>query len=77
MPGASEAGVWFGAGEHAKEGDGTVKGIKLGSGFKLTKDDKIVRDEGARLDKLPVNLRIAAKNSTKVKVAKGIRPRQG
>ncbi len=54
-----------------------MKGIKLGSGFKLTKDDKIVRDEGARLAKLPVNLRIAAKNSTKVKVAKGIRPRQG
>jgi len=49
-------------------------GIAL-PGFKLDTNGKVVADHGARLAKLPVNKRIAAQNSKRVRVvAKRGRP---
>lgn len=46
-----------------------MKGINIGSGFKLSKDGKTVEpDHAARRAKLPVNKQIAAREGAKNKV---------
>lgn len=47
-----------------------LKGIKIGSGFKLAKSGKLERDEAARIAKLPVNKQIAARKSNRVRISK-------
>lgn len=39
-------------------------------GFKMTKEGRIVKDEGAAIAKLPVNKRIARTKSTRIRVVK-------
>lgn len=54
-----------------------MKGIKLGHGFKLTKDGKIAEDTAAREAKLDVSTRIKRRSSRKVTVSKGPRLKGG
>lgn len=48
-----------------------LKGIKLGSGFKIGTDGKIISDEAARYRKMNVSQRIAAKANSAKKVRYG------
>ena len=51
------------------------RGISIGSGFKIDANGKVVADHASRLAKLPVNKRIAAQKSKRVRVvAKRGRP---
>lgn len=54
-----------------------LKGVKLGSGFKLTKSGKIEKDEAARIAKLPVNKQIAARKSNRIRISKNPRVPSG
>ena len=46
-----------------------MKGIKL-PGFKINKQGRVEKDEGAVLAKLPLTKRIARKTSKKIKVVR-------
>ncbi len=51
--------------------------IKLGSGYRLTKDGKIEKDVAAQEAKLDVSTRLKRRHSTKVKFSKNSRPPAG
>lgn len=47
-----------------------LKGIRIGSGFKLSKDGKLDPDHAAREAKLDLCTRLKRRNSKRVRVAK-------